>query len=158
MNYADARSQIGSGDAMFVRGTWHFSHLIQHVTGQTWSHVGCLWRCGGRLLVIEAMEGVEVRLSFASKSLPFYWVPTHLHWTPEVEQFALDRVGEKYNLVDCARAALGLPPDGEGWQCAELYKAIAEKGGLILDCAPVPGNIAMALMKVRAMEMVVADV
>ncbi len=64
LNYADARSQIRSGDILMCSGNSFISTLIKGVTDSIWSHVGFIRHDKeiDRLLVYESVETIGVRM------------------------------------------------------------------------------------------------
>jgi hypothetical protein len=62
MKYAEARSLIRDGDVLAFRGTRLFSKIIKLWTRSRVSHVGVACWMHGRLTVVEALEGVGVRV------------------------------------------------------------------------------------------------
>ena len=116
--------------------------MIRGWTGQTYSHVGIAWVVGERVFVIEAMDGIGVRIMPLSDRLPFYCVDTNTDWTNERETLALSKVGEQYSYLDAIRAGLGIKTTAKGWQCAEYAAMVL---GIEVDDA-TPGAVVEAVM------------
>jgi len=72
--YADVRSDLRSGDLLFCSGRYWISKAIRRFTDSPWSHVGILlWAERiGRLLVLESVEDMGVRLAPLSHYLKNY--------------------------------------------------------------------------------------
>lgn len=119
-NYQQHRQQIKSGDLLAWSTSSAIGRLIRMWTGQTYSHVGIAWVVGERVFVIEAMDGIGVRIMPLSDRLPFYHISTIIGWTNERETLALSKVGERYSYLDAIRAGLGIKTTAKGWQCAEF--------------------------------------
>lgn len=64
LNYADARSQIRSGDILICSGNSVVSTLIKGATDSIWSHIGfILWHKEiDRIFVMESVETIGVRM------------------------------------------------------------------------------------------------
>jgi hypothetical protein len=132
MNYQDLRSRIKSGDLI----AWSSSrglqvNLIRIFTRCQYTHVGIAWVVDDRVFVIEAVPGDGVRVNPLSTHLPFYHVSNGSGvWTPEMERFALSKVGETYSKWEAILGFFGKTRNNGKWECAELVKetfAIADK-------------------------------
>lgn len=129
INYDVARQAIKSGHLLAWSGTSFFSDLVKFFTKSFITHVGIAWKIGGRLFVIESIEGKGVRIFPLSRTLPFYWVKpimeTDNTWSNIAEKIALETVGQDYSLGGCVRAVLKQPlKKDENWQCAEFASYI----------------------------------
>lgn len=129
INYTEARAAIKSGELLAWSGTGFFSSLVKLFTDSAITHVGISWKIGGRLFVIESIEGKGVRIFPLSRSLPFYWLrpleETDNVWSTIAEEVALETVGQNYSLAGCIKAILKKPlTRDENWQCAEFASYI----------------------------------
>lgn len=155
MNYADARPDILSGHLLaWTHRAWASWYdfqvqMVRAFTQSEYCHVGVAWWVGPRLMVLEAV-GTGVRIFPLSRLAPFYWLPIPAVWTPEVEDWALEQVGEPYSKWQALLAGFGLLKAGEDsiWQCAEYAQAVLDAAGLKLPGKATPSNLvaqAMAL-------------
>ena len=103
MNYQQHRSNIQQGDVVaFQFAPWSiFSQVISIWTRSKFSHVGIVMKVHGRLAVIEALEGVGVRIHPLSRLIK----TRKIHWfqvtddnidRDEITRSALTRWGCKY--------------------------------------------------------------
>lgn len=152
MEYKDIRSQIRSGDILaFSTSGWDtFKHVVSQVirlvTRSDYNHTGTAWVVGGRVFIIEAVEPL-VRIYPLSEKGDFFWVPSSVVWTPDVEEFALSQVGDSYSIWDAIVAPFRDPKSNGSWQCTQLTKAIANKGGMNLQSTPTPANMVRELLE-----------
>lgn len=70
--YADLRASLRTGDLLFAAGNYAFSRTIRQVTESPWSHVGLIVRMLDRVLLLESIETVGVRLAPLSKYIVNY--------------------------------------------------------------------------------------
>lgn len=152
MDYKKHRNKIRSGHVIAWSGRGALSRLIRIATGETYSHVGIVWRCGGRVMLIEAIQGKGVQIQPLSELRPFYHLAPAIKWTPEIEQFVLSQIGKNYNYLDALRGWVGLAPKGTGYQCAELVAEVAIKSGLALPSGnkATPGAVIRELLRLNA--------
>ena len=138
MRYADARSQIQSGDLLAWRGETALGRLVRMATGGSWSHVGVAWHFRGRLFVLEAREGAGVQLRAASNALPFDWIATGNLWGAPSEALALALLGRPYSYGDFVQAGLGLRlTDKRGFICSEYAAFVLGAGDPSREAYPV---------------------
>lgn len=145
MRYADARSQIRSGDLLAWRGRSIWGRAIGAVTQSAYSHVATAMWHYDRLFIVEAKEGIGTRLEPASVHLPFDYVTTGMEWHDEDTRFVFSHLGKPYNFVDLARVALDMHPDGVGDICSELCKKLIHPTDWLskknMPHAPTPANL-----------------
>jgi len=153
MKYADYRDRIRSGDVL----AW--SHIplrsfydlliwiVRIVTVSEYAHVGLALRISGRVWVLESVRPF-VRLVPLSNLLPVYVIQTGVHWTPDVEAYALSLVGKaRYSRWEAIKAFFGQNEDDEAWECAELVKEVLEKARVTLPGRAVPSDVVLAAQK-----------
>ena len=155
MKYRDIRSEIKSGDLLSWshRGwrSWYDLQVqfIRVFTRSEYSHVGAAYILGPRLFVLEAVSP-RVRIFPLSSLLPFYWttVPT-LNWTIELEDWALNTVGQPYSkwhaIQHGAKHEPGKAPPP--WQCAEWYREMARRGGIDSDYRATPTCVTLGIQR-----------
>ena len=143
MKYNEARRDMQTGDVVFYRGSGPFAGLIRWWTKSPWSHVGLVWRVGSRIILLDSSPFHGVRPFPMSKKRPALWVPIspRLTWGAWAEQVALDTWGRPYSFRSCWRVALGLPPRGAGYQCAEYVGAILRAAGARMPLVPTPASV-----------------
>jgi len=147
MNYKDARGTIKSGDLFAwshrgLRSWYDFKvQLVRLWTRSEYSHVGCAWVVNGRVFVIESVSPLA-RIVPLSNLLPCFHIPMRVEWTEETEKFALSLVGKaQYSQWEAIASEFGWYRDPFYWQCAEFYKAVAAKGGVVLSGKDTPSDV-----------------
>jgi len=123
--YKDIRSQIKSGDLLGWSHrelkNWHDLKIwfVRLFTRSEYSHVGLAWVVGGRVFVIEAVQPM-VRVYPLSKLLEngCYLIQLDANWTEEVEELALECVGDVYSQKQAMVAPFKVPPLDKLWECA----------------------------------------
>jgi hypothetical protein len=85
----------------------------------------------GRVFVLEAVKP-KVRIYPLSLSGDFYLTRTDTNWTPEVEQFAMDRIGFDYSELKAMYAYLFRLPDGDVSECAAYVREVLKVAGIDL--------------------------
>ena len=139
MKYTDTRDLIQDGDVLAFRGTRLFSRLIKLWTRSRVSHVGVSCWMHGRLTVVEALEGVGVRVYPLSR---YVAQGSHIDWyqvdQPEddvVDHGTLDR----QKIVAFALSKWGLRY-ASPWQFLRSWgwvsRRIAQRRGLSSDTNP----------------------
>jgi hypothetical protein len=149
-HYQNIRQHIKSGDllAWSHRAPWWSSWrnfkiaLVRLFTRSEYCHVGTAWRVADRVFVIEAVMPA-VRIFPLSQLTPFYWVPMPEHWTPKVEEYALNHVGHVYSEWDAMVGYFGMPADDGREQCAELSIRIAAQGAIDLGDRATPDAVVL---------------
>ena len=169
MQYEEIRAYIKTGDVLAFKGTWLISRAIQAWTRKPYSHVGlALWlktdfETKERLCVLEAMEGLGVRIVPLSHALGKYWKKGgKAYWCPlllprgyDAVKFAQDHWDEAY--VSLYQLLLAASPslqylrslrtnytDFEGWHCSELVTRSLMSIGYQHDKKPeftTPGEV-----------------
>lgn len=148
MKYETARPLIKSGDLLafshFGWKSWHDIKIqaVRLVTRSEYSHVGIAWVVGGRVFCIEATPPL-VRIYPLSKLGEFYWLPTNVEWTPQVENFAMSTVGAEYSQWKAIQSVfITLQDNNDGlWQCCEFVKAVLKLAGVNLGDEDTPTGI-----------------
>lgn len=151
--YPHLKPQLQDGDLLFASGNYAFSRSIRQVTASVWSHVGLILRMHERVLVLESIELVGVRLAPLSKYLSNYekkqpydgrLVVARRHdMTPLAAQqaisYGLDELTRPYNhdeVINIVYRSLikqkrEVKPDAEqGYLCSELIHAALQHAGL----------------------------
>lgn len=146
MKYDDYRDNLNSGDvvAWSHRG-WSTIHdikiqIVRMATRSEYSHVGLIWKVGGRLLVVEAVEPM-VRIFPLSKLGSFYHIPTKATWSPTTEELALSYVGTKYSQLDAIKAFFKPLGKGVVTECAALVLNILHADGIDLGDRATPDAV-----------------
>ena len=132
MKYADARSQIKTGDMLL----WSAAHggglraiiehwIVRHGTASPYTHVGLAWVDNGRVWVMDiTTKGCAPRL--LSEDLPCYWSPAPRQLSEVALHFAFSCFGQwKYSRWQAILGALKrlmVGADAKG-QCAEYALA-----------------------------------
>ena len=147
MKYEDARPLIKSGDLLafshFGWKSWHDIKIqaVRMFTRSEYSHVGIAWVVGSRVFCIEAVMPL-VRIYPLSKLGEFYWLPTNVEWTPQVEDFAMSTVGAEYSQWKAIESVFETPQDNDGlWQCCEFAKATLKLAGVDLGNEVTPTGV-----------------
>lgn len=145
MKYSKARGAIKTGDVLAFRGHWLISKLICWWSGSDVSHVGlAVWLKfdydkDETLCLIEAMDGLGVRITPLSQALEkywehggkAYWLQTDSHVAFNAVKFAQEHWDESYvSLYQILLAASpklqflrgwrGAGSNLDGWHCSEL--------------------------------------
>ena len=130
MDYETVRSLIQSGDVIaFETSRWSlFSQLISLWTRSRYSHVGIVMKVHGRLAVIEALEGVGVRIHPLSR----------LVTTRRLDWFKLDR--DQVNRIALVGDALSHWGQryASPWQFIRSFSVITKR---ILDKWGLPNDV-----------------
>lgn len=117
-SYASRRSEIRSGDLLFLREDGFWPWLIRTMTHGPYAHCGVAWVTSGRVMMLEARPFNGVTLRMASHALPFTWVQTNCEWSESVETHALSHLQEPYDFLDAVRLGLGWSPSRTGAVCS----------------------------------------
>lgn len=146
MYYQTAREKIKSGDLLaFSHFGWNSLRdlkiqAIRIWTRSEYSHVGIAWVVGGRVFCLEAVNPL-VRIYPLSNLGEFYWLPTSIDWTQEVEEFAMSIVGQKYSTWQAIQSAFEEPQKDNLWQCCEYAREVLRLGGIDLGKVATPTAI-----------------
>lgn len=148
-SYATYRSTIKSGDLLSWShrgwGSWHdFKvQMVRFFTQSEYSHVGCAWVVGERVFVIEAVEP-RARVFPLSKLGDFYHNQMSINWSPDVEEAALETIGEDYKQLNAIKAYFTQLADKDVSECAALYLHIAMTAGIFLGKKATPTAVVQA--------------
>lgn len=147
------REKIKSGDVLaWSHKGWNSWYnlkvaLVRMFTRSEYSHVGIAWVIANRVFIIEAVSA-GTRIFPLSKELPFYWIPTALDWTQEVEEFALAHVGEAYSQWDAVLAFFGcINTKDKKWECAEFVQVILKELKIQLPNKATPSEVIQDLQR-----------
>ena len=157
MSYAAIRDRIRSGDLLsWSHDRWDSWYdfkvqMVRMATQSEYCHVGIAWVTAGRVFVLEAVQP-RIRIFPLSSLRPFYWLPMGITWTPELEEFAMVRVGDPYSEWQAMAAFFNHLASGADrvWQCAEYVDQILKTAGINLACKPVPTDIVRAAQRLGA--------
>ena len=120
MNYIGLRDFIQSGDIVaFTHRGWKSwsdieSQIVRMATRSEYSHVGIVWKVGGRNFLLEAVVP-EIRIFPLSNFKEFYLLSTRCGLSIEAEEYALSRVGQKYSKMEAIKGYLGINKENESW-------------------------------------------
>ena len=139
MKYTDARDLIQDGDVLAFRGTRLFSRLIKLWTRSRVSHVGIACWMHDRLTVVEALEGVGVRVyplsRYVGRGCDVDWYQVDQSANDVLAHGALDRRA----VVAFALSKWGLRY-ASPWQFLRswgwLSRRVSESRGLPVDTNP----------------------
>ena len=165
MKYSDYRKNIKAGDVIATshRAPWYRSWydfkiaVVRAATKSTYSHVGIIANCGGRLMVLEAVEPF-VRIyplsNIANEVGEFYHIPTPAKIDFEgcgALDFALSKVGQPYSQIDAVRSVFTRLKSDSRWECAEYVQSCLKAAGIdISDVKSTPEEVVLALQKMGA--------
>lgn len=151
MRYTDHRHKIKSGDLIAFRARGFWGWLICLWTWSAYSHVGVAVWIFERLFLIEAKEGVGVRMEPLSKRGAFDHIRTEAHFDDAVGRDALMFLGKSYNYLDLARVGLKLRPKGDGFICSEfaakIIRPVDQDIWTGIPRSPTPANLAAYYIK-----------
>lgn len=132
VRYQDIRKQIVNGDLLFCSGNGPMSELIKKITNSVYSHVAIVMWMHDRLMVLESVETIGVRMvplssyiiNYSNTGKPYdgdVFIGRHQTLTQllsnqdtaksslsSMMQRALDLMGKKYGTKDLAKIALRL--------------------------------------------------
>lgn len=146
MEYLEARPLIRSGDLLaFSHGDWKTLNgikvnLVRMFTMSTYSHVGIAWVVAGRVFILEAVKP-KVRIYPLSLSGDFAWIPLDTPWTPETEQYAMERVGADYSELQAIRAFWEPLQAGDVSECAAYVREVLKRDGIDLGSMSRPDMV-----------------
>jgi hypothetical protein len=148
LSFAEARSLIRSGDAIFFEPrpwpeTPHY-WLVRTATGHTIVHVGVAMVRARTPTLIES-DIPEVQMHRLEERLPCWWLPLRTI-VPAWQQKQVDAMmalrGKPYGYLDAVRLWLGLPLQDNAIICTELVMrsllAAGVKVGGLRDLMPEP--------------------
>jgi len=144
IDYDTVRTRVRDGDLL----AWKWRLMQQRFGVVPWdcfTHVAqALW-VDGRLCVLEAVMP-RVRLVPLSMytGLSTYWVPLHAAWGPAQRAYAMEQLGDRYSLRDCAVGLWGMPVDDDVEQCAEMSIRLARQAGVDLGDRATPPSVVRA--------------
>jgi hypothetical protein len=64
-----------------------------------------------------------------------------------MEEYALNKVGEKYSQIQAVQSFFEQPKADKLWQCAELVRNFLAQYSIILKSKPTPANIVKELQE-----------
>lgn len=131
MLYKDIRSQIKSGDLFAWRKTSFFSKIIRAWTESSYNHVGIAWLYKNRVFVLQDRLKDGIDIVCLSRQLPCDWIQTNCIWTDDVEDFAINNLGQPYGSINILTAALEINPIGLNMVCSEYASKILQLGQII---------------------------
>ncbi|AJE53924.1 hypothetical protein DI243_12315 [Paenibacillus polymyxa] len=158
--YQNIRDQIKNGDFLICSGNGPMSELIKKVTNSPYSHVAFIMWFHDRLMVLESVETIGVRMvplssyvqNYNNTNKPYdgdvfigrHNTLSHLLLSQNTEktttlrimQRALDLLGKKYGTKDLAKIALrltvglGRREDDDEYICSEYVAECLSPGGI----------------------------
>lgn len=156
MDYKTYRPSIQSGDLLAWTTSkpskaktgwtvWMATKIIRIFTASEYCHVGIAWVVGDRVFVVEAVNPM-VRVFPLSNELPCFHLPMKVTWSDELLSFLLERVGEKYSILEALRAYFSRPQQKGEWECGELVNRFYKKANIDLGEAWTPSEVVMAAL------------
>lgn len=137
-DYKTVRHKMENGDILFFKPKRFFGwgKIIEWWTGSELVHCGLILRFGGRILLLEASETGFVRLYPLSKiKRSFLWVSLKMSsrkiWSKELEEVALDRVGNRYDYFGVLLAGFRWQHKNSRYYCSELVLDVLQAASLI---------------------------
>ena len=142
-SYAEARTEIRSGDVLLASGEYMFSKLIQRATDSCWSHVAFVLRLDAidRVMVLESIEGKGVRTIPLSEYVRNFEgtgagykgrlaIARHALFEEkatadrlrEMAQFAVDRFARPYDDEEIARITARIVGSALGFKKSEIKR------------------------------------
>jgi hypothetical protein len=157
MNYADARSQLKSGDVVALSHkewtSWYDIQIqaVRFFTQSEYSHVGIVWMFAGRAFLIESVEPV-VRIYPISHLVDkgFYLIPTDVPMSDAELEFLMSKVGiSKYSKWEAILAYFGELNLGKDdfFECAELVIVARAHSGADLGSIATPSGVVQHLLE-----------
>lgn len=133
---------------LFERGTGFWAWAIRTFTKSKYAHVVIAFRDGASFQVLDVQgQGARIERLIGWRGGEFLWVPTEVGMTPQVRTFLFSTHGAKYDWLDSFRAAVGLQPRNQGYQCAEVVQRLFAVSGGLLPWSPTPQHILDQLRK-----------
>lgn len=159
-SYKEIREQIQDGDILLCSGNYPLSQLIKKVTNSQYSHVAFVLWFNDRLMVLESVESVGVRMvplsfyteNYGNKGRPYdgdiyisrHNVMSELLSSPETSKTemthligkALDLMGKQYGTQELARIALrlttgiGRQSEDDSYICSEYVADCFAENGI----------------------------
>ncbi len=148
MTYADARSQIKSGDVLAWRGKSLLARLIEWVTGGAYSHVGIAYWLEDRLMVVQQREFTGQDMAFLSDNLPFDWISTNITLSTAAKGVMFEQLEHPYSYLDAVRIGLAIAARKQGRICSTFAAQVLDACGFDLpDRVQSPSSLVAALLK-----------
>lgn len=158
MKYAEARTKIKTGDALFFSGgkwsSWYGIQvmLVRMFKPSKWSHVGMAWAENGRVFIMESV-GTGIRLYPLSKEVEavgqFGWVSRPEPLPQEALEWAFAQIGTEYppKWKMVLNKLFKMKVDLEGhMDCSDFFTSILRQAKEILDCEVDPSSISDEVM------------
>lgn len=116
--YERFRSELKSGDVVFLREHTFMAKVIRTFTRSDFCHCGVVWVSGSRVFLLEVRWGMGVTMRLLSEALPCVWIKTGCNWTEDVETAALMRLQTRYSALAAVALGLGVTPPGRLQACS----------------------------------------
>ena len=151
MKYQDFRQNIKSGDLLaFSHGDWKSwngikVNFVRIFTRSTYSHVGIAWVTSGRVFVLEAVKP-KLRIFPLSLYGDFYHIGMDIDFTPEVQEFALSKIGINYSEYTAIKAYFNPLPEGTVSECAAYTREVFLKAGIKLGELARPDEVVLSAL------------
>lgn len=149
MDYASARPQIKTGDALFFSGgnwrSWYGIQimLVRMFKPSKWSHVGMAWVANERVFIMESV-GSGIRLFPLSREIPFGWVPKPMPLSQTALDWAFMHIGTQYppKWKMVLNKAFGLHVNLDGrMDCSDYFTQILKQDSIEFNCASDPTTL-----------------
>lgn len=145
-----------TGDFLLLRGSGAAGAMVRHWTGSAWAHCGLVYMEADGPMLLDAHPQGGVRRTALERNLPALLVAVpEIMWTPEIQAFVRQHLGDGYSLDEAARGGLDLRGNNpKKWNCAEWAGAIYRRAGLpISEYAMNPQLVFNDLMKLGPREL-----
>ena len=158
MQYSEARPLIRSGDLLgfsyrnpMFSGWYAFKvGLVRLALKSEYSHVGVAWCAAGRVFILEAvMPRVRIYpLSVAmDEGEDIYHLQMGVDWTPKVEDFAMQHIGQKYSELKAMTSPLKPWVHGEYTECAGFALDVLHEAKVNLGVYATPPAVILAAQR-----------
>ena len=136
MQYNEIRSELKSGDIVFLAGDSFLSKVVEYASPSKWSHLGVVWVTSGRVFLIDAAFKSGIRIIPLSHFKHFDLIQLHIDPTDESIEFMMSHIGEPYDIREAVLGWLSIPFINEtGWQCVEFVDEFLKLNNIYPDYA-----------------------
>jgi hypothetical protein len=158
MDYASIRAQIKSGDLLAFShrasmwASWYDFKvgIVRMFTKSEYSHVALAWVSSERVFVLEAVIP-RVRIYPLSNALAesgeFYHLPLGVNWAQDVEDWAMQHVGQRYSQIKAMQASWRPVKHDDFTECAEYVNEVLSGAGVNLGRIATPTAIVLAAQR-----------
>lgn len=163
MEYAEARTEIKTGDLLaWSSDTW-VGNIIRMGTRSSYSHVGvAMWVQEGdacRLLVAESREGRGVQVLPLSHRSSFEWVKgTDIQNETAMREFVWHTLGRPYDWASILKRVFGLRmASNNRFTCNEFASVCLMKGGALASLQDDPGALMQVVKRRRGRSVIYVE-